>query len=151
MNRAPFLQAIRETPDDDAPRLVYADWLDDHGDEARAEFIRLQCRLARMDEDDPDRHDLQERVWAMEHEHRLRWAAGYPKLSGIEWAIYRRGFVEIVRASNYKALVRGAEQIREATVWRGVVLSLIHGFKRFRDTECLAGLEHLHLLPRGGF
>ncbi len=26
-----FLQAIAETPDDDAPRLIYADWLDDHG------------------------------------------------------------------------------------------------------------------------
>ena len=41
-----FLQAILETPDDDTPRLIYADWLDEHGDVARAEFIRLQCRLA---------------------------------------------------------------------------------------------------------
>jgi uncharacterized protein (TIGR02996 family) len=30
-----FLTAIREAPDDDTPRLVYADWLDDHGDADR--------------------------------------------------------------------------------------------------------------------
>jgi uncharacterized protein (TIGR02996 family) len=39
-----FLQAVIEAPDDDAPRLIYADWLEDHGDPERAEFIRLQCR-----------------------------------------------------------------------------------------------------------
>jgi len=27
-----FLRAIREPPDDDTHRLVYADWLDEHGD-----------------------------------------------------------------------------------------------------------------------
>ena len=37
-----FLEDIVAHPDDDAPRLVFADWLDDHGDADRAEFIRLQ-------------------------------------------------------------------------------------------------------------
>jgi uncharacterized protein (TIGR02996 family) len=37
-----FLQAIIESPDDDAPRLVYADWLDEHGQPVRADFIRVQ-------------------------------------------------------------------------------------------------------------
>jgi uncharacterized protein (TIGR02996 family) len=40
-----FLQAIREAPADDAPRLIYADWLEEHGQSDRAEFIRVQCRL----------------------------------------------------------------------------------------------------------
>src|SRR5262249_13022193 len=38
-----FVQDVRENPDDPAPRLVYADWLDENGDADRAEFIRLQC------------------------------------------------------------------------------------------------------------
>jgi uncharacterized protein (TIGR02996 family) len=42
-----FLADILEHPDDDAPRLVYADWLEENGDSQRAEFIRLQCELAR--------------------------------------------------------------------------------------------------------
>ena len=39
-------QAVITSPDDDLPRLVYADWLDDAGDPARAEFIRAQVQLA---------------------------------------------------------------------------------------------------------
>jgi uncharacterized protein (TIGR02996 family) len=35
-----FLQAIIDAPEDDAPRLVYADWLEDNGQPERAEFIR---------------------------------------------------------------------------------------------------------------
>ena len=59
-----FLQSIRETPDDDAPRLIYADWLEEHGDAraaARAEFIRLQCQRARLPAYDPRRQDLLDR------------------------------------------------------------------------------------------
>jgi uncharacterized protein (TIGR02996 family) len=41
-----FLQAMVEDPDDDTPRLVYADWLDENGQPERAEFIRIQCELA---------------------------------------------------------------------------------------------------------
>jgi uncharacterized protein (TIGR02996 family) len=48
--RDAFLAAIRARPNDDLPRLVFADWLDDHGENARAEFIRLQCELARAPE-----------------------------------------------------------------------------------------------------
>ena len=47
MSDAALLAAIRAAPADDAPRLVYADWLDEHGQPERAEFIRLQCELAR--------------------------------------------------------------------------------------------------------
>lgn len=34
---------------DDTPRLVLADWLEDHGQEARAEFIRVQVEQARLE------------------------------------------------------------------------------------------------------
>src|SRR5262249_24825338 len=40
-----FLRAIVATPDDAAPRLVYADWLEEWGGQ-RAEDLRLTCRLA---------------------------------------------------------------------------------------------------------
>src|SRR5262249_9709898 len=53
----PFLRAICAAPDDDAPRLVFADWLDENAEPERAEFIRLQVRLAR--EPDTTEFDLQ--------------------------------------------------------------------------------------------
>jgi uncharacterized protein (TIGR02996 family) len=37
-----FLAAIRAAPGDDAPRLVYADWLEELGRFAEAEFIRVE-------------------------------------------------------------------------------------------------------------
>ena len=40
-----FVRAIEAAPADDAPRLVYADWLDEHGD-PRAAFLRAEVRLA---------------------------------------------------------------------------------------------------------
>jgi uncharacterized protein (TIGR02996 family) len=44
-----FLQAILDDVEDDALRLVYADWLEEHGQPERAEFIRVQVELARLD------------------------------------------------------------------------------------------------------
>lgn len=46
--QAALLAAILAQPDDDTVRLAYADWLDEHGQDARAEFIRVQVELSRM-------------------------------------------------------------------------------------------------------
>ena len=51
-----FLADIFANPDDDGLRLIYADWLDEHGwRPERAEFIRVQVALASLPEDDPRR------------------------------------------------------------------------------------------------
>jgi uncharacterized protein (TIGR02996 family) len=39
-------RAILAHPDEDTPRLAYADWLDENGQPDRAEFIRVQVELA---------------------------------------------------------------------------------------------------------
>ena len=41
-----FLKAILERPDDDATKLVYADWLEEQGD-PRAEYLRLMVKVRR--------------------------------------------------------------------------------------------------------
>ena len=46
-DRLGLLATVCAQPEDDAPRLVYADWLDEHSQPERAEFIRVQCELAR--------------------------------------------------------------------------------------------------------
>ena len=38
--RHAILTAIRENPDDDTPRLAYADWLEEHGEAERANGLR---------------------------------------------------------------------------------------------------------------
>jgi uncharacterized protein (TIGR02996 family) len=46
MIEAGFLDDIIAHPDDDAPRLIYADWLEDQGRDDQARFIRTQIELA---------------------------------------------------------------------------------------------------------
>jgi uncharacterized protein (TIGR02996 family) len=45
---AAFLRHLHRRPDDLDALLVYADWLDDNGDEARAAFLRLQRQILDM-------------------------------------------------------------------------------------------------------
>jgi uncharacterized protein (TIGR02996 family) len=47
-----LLQDVADHPDSDGPRVLYADWLAHHGQEARAEFISLQCGLATLPRDE---------------------------------------------------------------------------------------------------
>ncbi len=46
---AELFASIVDAPREDAPRLVYADWLEEHGDPMRAEFIRVQVEIARLE------------------------------------------------------------------------------------------------------
>ena len=40
-----FIADIAAHPEDMDRRLIFADWLEDHGDPERAEFIRVQCEM----------------------------------------------------------------------------------------------------------
>jgi uncharacterized protein (TIGR02996 family) len=46
-DEAGFLNAIRDNPDDDTARLVYADWLEERGD-IRGEYLRLEYQLSQI-------------------------------------------------------------------------------------------------------
>src|SRR6266404_2275885 len=86
-----FLQDILEKPDDDLPRLIYADWLDEHGDPDRAEFIRTQIELARLPKNHLGRLDLAERARQLLQRHEKAWVGrGYERAR--RWH-FRRGFV----------------------------------------------------------
>jgi uncharacterized protein (TIGR02996 family) len=85
-----FLQDILAHPDEDAPRLIYADWLDEHN-RPRGEFIRVQCALARLSDEDPHRWPLEQREQELLREHEAEWLS--PSM-GQTRCVFRRGFVE---------------------------------------------------------
>lgn len=89
-----LMQAILDTPDNDGPRLVYADWLEEHGEPERAQFIRVQCELARLENDAPSRQSLVKRQEDLENAYWTFWTRGL----GIEFlhSEFRRGFLEVV-------------------------------------------------------
>jgi uncharacterized protein (TIGR02996 family) len=96
VNHQAFLGDIIEHPDDDAPRLVYADWLEDNGDSPRAEFIRVQCERARLPQED-DRHaELEARERRLVLKHADKWVSAELPLS---WTEFRRGFPEALAPS----------------------------------------------------
>ncbi|MBL8794223.1 MAG: TIGR02996 domain-containing protein [Planctomycetia bacterium] len=94
---AAFFQTILDAPDDDTPRLIFADWLEERGESERAQLIRVQCELARLPADNP-RHP-QYAEWkaceqALLRTHEREWAAPLARLvNGWE---FRRGFIDAV-------------------------------------------------------
>lgn len=110
---AGFVRGIRAEPEEDTPRLVAADWLDDHGEHERAELIRLQCQI------DPQLFplaDLANKEWAIFESHAPFWFSwrnvatqAYPdsalalhrvnEVGGSQYDI-ERGFVSAVTATD---------------------------------------------------
>jgi uncharacterized protein (TIGR02996 family) len=105
-DRDALLAAILAQPDEDAPRLVYADWLDEHDESERAEFIRIQHRLPHL----PRRSAEAKRLAAREAELRGRL---FEHLDGLPFTEIRfaRGFVESV-ASGLRDFSEHAAKLR---------------------------------------
>ncbi len=104
-----LLSVILAQPDEDVPRLVYADWLDENGtapDRARAEFVRVQIALAGVGPTEMvpwnkpvvEQRGCEKRLLAA---HGANWLAplrapGGPLQSEATHGQFRRGFVEVV-------------------------------------------------------
>jgi uncharacterized protein (TIGR02996 family) len=88
-----LLSACKDDPDEDAPRLVLADWLEDHGQAERAEFVRLQLRLGRADVPEGD----EAVTLAYLHELYLRHADDWlgPLRAEPGRCRFRRGLIEV--------------------------------------------------------
>lgn len=149
-DRQALLLAIRAAPDDDLPRLAYADWLEENGDPGRAQFIRVQCALARLAPDEDEHDAVYQRSEALAREHAGRWAGELPSLDGVSWSSFTRGFVEGATATSWEALVREAGRIREAILLRDLWLRLGTNFSAFRHPECLESIERLTVRGRTG-
>lgn len=89
IDRRDFLQAIQAQPADDTPRLIFADWLEEQGDAARAEFIRVQCQLGQMLTGDPARKMLAKRERELLNENAMQWLPHCQPLERVSWSFER--------------------------------------------------------------
>src|SRR5205823_1824125 len=85
-----LLAACKEALDD-APRLVLADWLEEHDETERGQFLRLQCELARMAEHASGRPQLLEEEQRLLRAHEAAWLGPLANLPG-KWS-FRRGLL----------------------------------------------------------
>src|SRR5262249_27548442 len=130
-----FLEDVLANPDDDTPRLVYADWCEDHGDEARAELIRVQIKRTRLPAWDSRQASLRLREQQLVKQNETKWFAEMPKINGVRWEGFRRGFVGVAHIQGYPTLRKKAAEVwaaapieaitmhwprpRELAKWRG--------------------------------
>jgi uncharacterized protein (TIGR02996 family) len=98
--QAALFAKILANPDDDAPRLAYADWLDKHGDPIRAEFIRVQ-----IEEEKVSFNQRSDRGYQLWQAHREEWESPILAALGLSaqshsrlYLHFTRGFVDTIRA-----------------------------------------------------
>jgi uncharacterized protein (TIGR02996 family) len=152
-----FLRDIAENPDEDAPRLVYADWLDDHGQPDRAEFIRVQCLRATLPADDPRAGPLEGRAAELLRNNWEAWVGPlralvgpYDSRRGEGWLAgryhpdglwkFRRGFVDNLALDALTFVLVGDE------VFRRTPLRHLRVWEAGGAAEALAASPHLALL-----
>jgi uncharacterized protein (TIGR02996 family) len=121
--QAALLAAIVRDPDAAAPRLVYADWLQEHGDEEQAQFIRDSIGLEWLStHEDEKRQQIAERLDGVAERNGVRWL----ETVGITGAdpVYDRGMVEAVHYVSAESFVADAPKlfarvpVREVTLGR---------------------------------
>lgn len=90
--QAALLAAIVADPDEDTPRLVYADWLQDHGDEEQARFIRETIELSRASFRDGVWWSRVKRLRELAEERSLDWYGPLGLGETVAVNRYERGF-----------------------------------------------------------
>ena len=118
-----FLNAIVAAPDDDTPRLVFADWLDERGtddDRARAALIRAQCRIEVLPKGNKERKKLEREAKAILKANELKWTAELRAAKlGTKWT-FRRGFLDGGTMSPTSFVEKGADLFRLAPTLRAM-------------------------------
>src|SRR5262245_40072092 len=93
-----LLKEIKDNPADDLPRLVLADWLDDHGEPDRARLIRVQCELSPLAEQpmsqlNPRYHALQREEKTLLARHANAWLG--PLRRRVDWHLIHKGLLTV--------------------------------------------------------
>ncbi len=137
-----FLDQVLAHPEDDVPRLIYADFLEERGD-PRGEFIRLQCQLDQMDEYDPHRLDLKHRCDELLFHHGDAWASELKQ--DVRKAEFARGFIDkiTIRA---RAFIKEGDKLYRSTPVNWLRFNYIKGAgEALAATAALAQVRSLDL------
>jgi uncharacterized protein (TIGR02996 family) len=159
--REALLASVYEAPDDDAPRLVYADWLDEHGDEAdrdRAAFIRAGCEAARAPFDSAERVSAEVRAAVLYNRHRrpvrTEWEQELPALLRKRFVSFRRGFpysitTTAAQLARYANVLRQRSAVQEVNLegMSAEKVAKLHGLPLLGRLRSLVGVNVDHPGP----
>jgi uncharacterized protein (TIGR02996 family) len=140
-------RAILAAPGDDTLRLVYADALEESGDETRAAFVRAQVELARL----PfyDAKQIEARYFPALTD--LSWLREEPLPEGVRWGSCRRGLPGAIQA-DADALLRGADELFARYPVEAVELGVLRLLEAGSLAECawLSRVRELNLTIGAG-
>jgi uncharacterized protein (TIGR02996 family) len=141
-----LLAAIHAAPDDDAPRLVYADWLQSRGD-PRGELIALQCALGGGDDERFLDARWQRASWLL-RTFRQAWLPASPTEEPERiWYDFRRGFPDKLSIETRRFAAIDLEAMRrDAPLLRRIRLSRVPGIHP-QPSGMLARFAELHDVP----
>jgi uncharacterized protein (TIGR02996 family) len=153
--RSQLLRAVLAAPDQDVPRLVYADYCDDQGDPDRAALIRAQCEHARLPAWEPRSIELLHQIRVLLARHGRRWLAELGELPGLTWGSFHRGFVHAVEVPTVEGLLDHADELPELAPLEHVTFSAAQFLtdNDLRDPRCrsLSWIRGLRLTDRYEF
>src|ERR1700739_4430833 len=87
-----FLRDIKDNPDDDTPRLILADWLEDRFD-PRGQFVRLQVQAARRTWKDPLWEQMLQEAKAIREQQHENWIGHLAKKGDVSFS---RGLIHCI-------------------------------------------------------
>jgi uncharacterized protein (TIGR02996 family) len=147
-NEAALLRSLAEDRDDNTGRLVFADWLEERGESARPEFVRVQCELASAKLPEDRRQALRLRERALLDAHRQTWlqSFGLP----IEDVRFERGLIASMRLSQWDGgKLLDAEHASRLVALTELDLSGLRigdvGARAFAERACFPALRKLIL------
>jgi uncharacterized protein (TIGR02996 family) len=162
--RDALLRAVCENPDDDLPRLVLADWLDEHDEPERAEFIRCAVELARLRDagtvtptglrtnPKSDPATMARRYNDIKDQNYRRWLAELPTTRGItnwELSTFRRGFAEGVIVQQGKVDPKDLEPLFQAAPIEYLWLRKVRNIKGLANYARLGQIKTLTVESSG--
>ncbi len=113
-----LLAAVCAAPDDDLPRLVYADWCDENGHPDRAEFIRVQVAIANGAKG-TKLAELQKLEEGLLAENEVKWTESLREFADDYYSDpfrFRRGFVEDISITGELLTEHGDELFEMAPI-----------------------------------
>ncbi len=139
-----LMEAIAAAPHEDAPRLVAADWFEEHGQPERGELIAVQCNLERLDAASPEREQLEARMHELLRDLRPGWK---PNIFNVEVGLVR-GFAGTALGEPGDLLAASQQLAELALPVQRVALNSLgdtRALEKLVGTPFWAGVRVLHL------
>jgi len=152
-----FRQILWNNPDDDVACLIYADCLEEWGQTAMAEYLRLECQLRQLSADDPKLLDLMYRRIELFRLLPPTWLAQYRRYTDVDfwhWPPMHRhspsasppAVCSLSRCRNIQAVHRHAFYTRQKALYRTLEFEIFPVVGSWHGLRLIRGLGDFDIL-----